>query len=444
MTGANALRPLVRIAWRNVGRHWRHSLGAALSIVVGFVAIGLFEGYLHDLEVIQRDWYIHRGMLGHVVIEQRGASGREGREDPWRFSLHGREQAFIDGYLRTHSSQVATRVRVLQLGGLATTGRAGVMFYAWGVDVREAAALRGEWAWNVTAGRPLHEGQENAVIIGTGLGSLLDCTGPAPAGAIGPDGKPKKVVRPLSCRQNFVQLSSTTEHGQLNVIDPSIVGLFDAGLKDVDTRFAQLPLPLAQQLADTESVTFYAVLLEDESQSPAFIEGLRQSAAQSGLELDIAAWVDHPFAELYRRTDSILAVYRNLVVLIVVTIAGMSVLTTMLKSVNERIREIGTLRSLGFRRRHILVLFSAESALLALGSSLVGFLATVAIARLINGANLSYDGGVATTPIPLTVSVVPAACVFAVAFLSGVAVLAALLPARRASRLGIPDALGHV
>ena len=50
----------------------------------------------------------------------------------------------------------------------------------------------------------------------------------------------------------------------------------------------------------------------------------------------------------------------------------------------------------------------------------------------------------AATPIPLTVSLVPRACLFAVVFLSGVAWLAALMPARRAARLSIPDALGHV
>lgn len=440
---SSAARPLVLIAWRNVRRHWRHSLGAALSIVVGFVAIGLFEGYLHDLEAIQRNWYIHRGMMGHVIVEHRGASGSNGREDPWKYALHGSEQAFVDGFLRKHDSAIATSTRVLQLGGLASTGRSGVMFFAWGVDVPQAATLRRDWAWNVTAGRPLHEAPENAIIIGNGLGALLDCSGPSPIDAIDEDGKPLPAIRPLSCRQSFVQLSSTTERGQLNVIDPTIVGLFDAGLKDVDTRFAQLPLRLAQQLADTDAITFYAVLLRDESQAGTFTQALRDAARQAGFELDVVPWAEHPFAELYRRTDSILAVYRNLVVLIVVTIAGMSVLTTMLKSVNERIREIGTLRSLGFRKRHVLALFSVESAILALCASAVGLGATVALTQLINRAHFSYDGGVAATPIPLSVSLVPGACAFAVLFLSGVAVLAALLPARRAARLAIPDALGH-
>ena len=145
-------------------------------------------------------------------------------------------------------------------------------------------------------------------------------------------------------------------------------------------------------------------------------------------------WDEHAIAELYRRTQSILSIYRNLVVLIVVAIADMSVLTTMLKAVNERVRDIGTLRSIGFRRRHVLGLFTTESALLAAVSSCLGFLATWVLVRLINGAGISYSGGVAATPIPLTVNVVPAACVFAVVFLSGVAVLAAILP--RAARPG--------
>jgi putative ABC transport system permease protein len=108
------------------------------------------------------------------------------------------------------------------------------------------------------------------------------------------------------------------------------------------------------------------------------------------------------------------------------------------------VREIGTLRSLGFRRRHVLALFTVESAVLAAVASGVGLAATWTLTRLINAAQVSYDGGVAATPIPLTVSLVPAACLFALVFLSGVAMLAALLPARRAARLGIPDALGHV
>ena len=377
MARASAARPLFRIAWRNVRKHWRHSFGAMLSIVVGFIAIGLFAGYLEDLNALQREWYVHRGMMGHVIVERRGASGSEGRDDPWAYALHAREQAFIDDYLRQRAADVQERMRVLQVVGLASTGRAGVMFVAWGLDAPESAVVRADWAWNVTGGVPLHRAPANAVIVGNGLGALLDCSGPSPLTALGPTGRPTGEARPIRCRQPMVQLSATTERGQLNVIDPAIVGLFDAGLKEIDNKFVHLPLALAQQLTDTEAVSLYAVLLRDGRRLDAFADGLTAAARAAGLDLVAVPWHRHEFAELYRRTDSILNIYRNLVVLIVVTIAGMSVLTTMLKAVNERVREIGTLRSLGFRRRHVLALFTIESALLAVVSSALGFLGMI-------------------------------------------------------------------
>lgn len=440
---ASASRPLLRIAWRNVRRHWRHSLGAILSIVVGFVAIGLFEGYLADLEAIQREWYIERAMTGHVIVERRGASESQGRRDPWAYTLDRDAQAFVDAYLEERGAAVVTRMRVLQIGGLASTRRSGVVFVAWGLDVPEGTVLRGNWAWNVTAGLPLHRADPASVILGNGLGGLLGCTGPPPETAIGSDGRPTGELRPVACERSRVQLSATTEHGQLNVVEPTIVGLFDGGMKEIDSRWVHMPLALAQRLADTDAVTMYAILLRDDRQAPAFAAALQARARDQGLDLEAVPWQEHVFAEIYRRTTSILSIYRNLVVLIVVTIAGMSVLTTMLKAVNERVREIGTLRSIGFRRRHVLALFGAEAALLAAISSGAGLLATWGLVRLINAAGLTYSGGVAATPIPLTVSLVPAACLFALVFLSGVAVLAALLPARRAARLSIPDALGH-
>ena len=74
LASVTAWRPVARIAWRNVRRHWRHSLGSLLSIVVGFLAIGMFEGYLGDLEDLQANWYVQRSMMGHVIVEERSAS----------------------------------------------------------------------------------------------------------------------------------------------------------------------------------------------------------------------------------------------------------------------------------------------------------------------------------------------------------------------------------
>ena len=122
----------------------------------------------------------------------------------------------------------------------------------------------------------------------------------------------------------------------------------------------------------------------------------------------------------------------------------MSVLMTMMKAVSERTREIGTLRSLGFLRRHVLALFMLEAALLAMLASAVGVILTLGATLAINHLGITYKGGMAVEAIPLAVQVVPGAYLFAVGFLSLVAMAAAIVPARRGARLAIPDALGHV
>ncbi len=437
--------PLARIAWRNVRKNWRHSLGSMLSIVVGFVAIALFQGYLADLEDIQARWNEQRSMLGSVIVEKRGASGSEGRQDPLAFLLTREDQSFLDAFLRARAPDVVARMRVLQVSGLASAGRTGVMFVAWGHDVEEGARMRGAWTWNAVAGRPLHLAAPGAVLLGGRLGRLLDCEGPPVTSAVGPGGGFIAAERPFSCRQPRVQLAATTASGQLNAVDPNVAGLSDAGLGELDSRFVLMPLPLAQRLLDTDAISFYTVALAgDVAASRRFASTLNAASRARGLDIVATPWREHTYGELYRRGMGVLGAYRVLVILVVVAIAGMSVFTTMLKAVNERVREIGTLRSLGFRRRQVVRLFTLEGGLLALVSSAVGLVVAAIACVCVNAAGVTYSAGVASQPIPLTVSLLPGMAIAATLFLTGVGVFASFFPARRASRLPIPDALGQV
>ncbi len=438
-------QPLLRIAWRNVRKNWRHSLGSLLSIVVGYVAIVLFQGYLGDLENIQALWNEQRAMLGSVLVEKRGASSSEGRQDPMSFLLAPREQSFVEDFLRRHASEVKVRMRILQVAGLASAGRSGVMFVAWGHDVEEGARLRGPWTWNAVAGRPLQLAPPNSVLLGGRLGRLLDCQGPPVTTVVRPDGGFVAEERPFNCRQPQVQLAATTRTGQMNAVDPAVAGLFDAGLGELDSRFVLMPIALAQQLLDTDYISFYSVAVAGSTEDAGRFSGeLNAAARQAGLDITATPWRQHMYGELYRRGMAVLGTYRVLVILVVVTIAGMSVFTSMLKAVNERVREIGALRSMGFRRRQVVRLFTLEGALLSAVSSLAGLGVGVLCVQAINRAGLTYNAGLASQPIPLTIGLLPSTLAGAMFFLSAVGVVAAFFPARRAARLPIADALRQV
>ncbi len=438
-----AATTLVRMAQRSALRNWRHSLGTVLAIAVGFVAIGLFEGYLADLTHAQGEALSKQGMFGDLLIERTGASSSAGREDPWAFHLSVEEQRFIDAYLAAHAHEVRVRARGLEVSGLASTGEAGALFLGWGFDVAEGATLREEFAWNAVAGRPLQLAGPQAVLLAQGLGRALDCAAPADPGARGPEGHLVAQARPFTCRQPRVQLSATTASGRLNVAEVEVAGLYSAGLQELDARLAQLPLAQAQRLLDTTGVSRVVVGLSPGVDAASFATALTDAAAARGLPVTATRWQDHAVGELYRRGLDLLGVFRSFVVLVVVSIAALSVLMTMMKAVSERTREIGTLRSLGFLRRHVVTLFVLEAGWLAGLASIVGAAATLALTAAVNHLGVTYKAGILADAIPLAVRVVPGAYGFAVAFLSSVAMVAAVVPARRAARMVIPEALGH-
>lgn len=115
----------------------------------------------------------------------------------------------------------------------------------------------------------------------------------------------------------------------------------------------------------------------------------------------------------------------------------------MMKTVRERTREIGTLRSLGYLQRHILAMFATEAALLALLAGFIGLCTSVATTLAINAATITYRGGLLAEAIPLRIGYSVSAYLWGFVFLSVVAVLAALAAAARVAHMRIAEALSE-
>jgi putative ABC transport system permease protein len=116
---------------------------------------------------------------------------------------------------------------------------------------------------------------------------------------------------------------------------------------------------------------------------------------------------------------------------IALVVGGIGIANTMLVSVRERVREIGTRKAIGARRRDISRQFLVEAVIVTLGGAVVGVLIGVAI----------------TGPVGATVGVPASPTLFGItlAFCSAllVGVLAGWWPARQASRLDPVEALRH-
>jgi putative ABC transport system permease protein len=110
---------------------------------------------------------------------------------------------------------------------------------------------------------------------------------------------------------------------------------------------------------------------------------------------------------------------------------------TMAMSVRSRTREVAVLKTLGFTRRRVLSMFISESVAVALSGGLLGvFVARFVIAWLTH----RFIGlGI---PLDMKVNLITASIALAVAGILGI--VSGYLPAYRASRMNIVDALRYI
>ena len=129
------------------------------------------------------------------------------------------------------------------------------------------------------------------------------------------------------------------------------------------------------------------------------------------------------------------------------TIVLFAVVNTMTMNVVERTNEIGTIRAMGVRRNGIRAQFVLEGFLLGAIGATIGVVIACIVVPLINHAGLMWTppGNSAAIPFRLLLPTAkPALLIGTWLGLVVVATIAALLPANRAARLPVVDALRHV
>ena len=140
-------------------------------------------------------------------------------------------------------------------------------------------------------------------------------------------------------------------------------------------------------------------------------------------------FVDERVAEI----DGIINVlYALLALSVIVSLFGM--VNTLVLAVYERTREIGMLRAVGLTRRQTRRMIRHEGVVTALIGAALGLPIGIALAGAVTHALADYD-------VSLSIPVGSLVVFAVIAIIAGVA--AAVLPARRASRLNVLEALQY-
>jgi ABC-type lipoprotein release transport system permease subunit len=230
----------------------------------------------------------------------------------------------------------------------------------------------------------------------------------------------------------------------VNTSDGSVVqqnftirGIYATNTPSYDETTVFLPLAKAQaitQAGDHASLIF--ILLKDTNQSAAVVQALQSSEYKTLTFADM-----NP---LLMSIEDLSNSFMIILYLIVLGVTATVIVNTLVMSVFERTREIGILAALGMRGGRIMSMFFAESCLLAFGGIAIGLAIGIPLVTWLGEVgipipnigttafligrriytNLSLQDGVTLSVLALMVSL-----------------LAALYPARLASRMEPVEAL---
>ena len=216
--------------------------------------------------------------------------------------------------------------------------------------------------------------------------------------------------------------------GQQNTAVVNIVGIFELGVRELDSRYVYLDLKQAQSLLDLPGgVTVIDLRVAD-------IFAAEQIAAQVGrlTSLKAESWIETNAQLMNALTAQSLST--NMIIVFVAISVAFGIASVLSVSVVQRTREIGILRATGATRQQVLRVFLIQGALRGLLGSVFGIAASYGLVWVFN----SFGPGLFYIPVPRVLVVVT----LILATLTGV--LAAAVPSRRAARLDPVEAIRYV
>lgn len=401
---------MLKLAFRNLFRHRGRTALTLSAIIFGAVSLVLSGGFVEDIFVQLQEGTVNSG-LGHAQIYRTGHH-ELGRRDPYGYMLENSESVAKEVRALPHVLEVMAR---LNFSGTLSNGRADIPILGEGVEPQREPAVGG--FVQVVDGRRLDADDHYIMEIGQGVARALK---------VGPG--------------DFVTLLTATPDGALNSLEFEIGGVLRSHSIEYDARLVRVPLDAARELLDTPAVHSLVVALSDARHTDTVVTAIRHMLPAS--EYDTMAWYE--LADFYQKTVDLYGRQFAVLQLVILVMVALGVVNSVNISIFERTGELGTLRALGNRSRDLSRMLVLENALLGIIGGLIAIPLGLLLAAIISFAGIpmppppNMDVGYTATLRPTGEHLVMAFLVAA-----GASTLAAVLPARRVSRMPIVEALRH-
>ncbi len=398
----------VRVAVRNLRRNRNRTLVALLTVASGLIAYLLAGGFIEWIFENMRESTI-RSQLGHVQIVKPEYFVK-GIADPYSFLLPAKSTELESIKQLPEVVSVAQR---LAFSGLSSHGDNTVSFIGEGIEPEPEAVVSDQI--RIRSGKNLSSASEKAALLGEGLAKNLGVT-----------------------PGDTIVLLVTAANGTPNAIELKVAGTFFTSAKEFDDSALRISIDLARKLMRVSSATSWVLLLDDTKKTGEIVKKLRLTLPATTFE--VIPWTD--LADFYNKTVVLFGKQINLMKSIIALIIILTISNTQTMSVLERTTEIGTIMAIGLRRSEVLRMFIIEGILIGIFGGIVGVVIGYGIAEILSYVGIpmppppGMDTGF-TAQINVTFPLVIDA--LALAFVT--TLIASIMPAWKASRMNVVDAL---
>jgi putative ABC transport system permease protein len=446
---------LLKIAARNILRNVRRSAMTMAAIAVGAVAMLVFGSFMAFVVIGYRTGVVES--VGHLAVFKSGYI-EVGSGNPGGYGIADYDRVMKlmrdDPVVGPRTAIITPTVTLYGLAGNYVVDTSKT-FLGIGVIPSDHARMALWNEYNLRyPGRPpldLADDAPTRGVIGYGLARILGLCAPlhVPNCHALPSAKKggSSDQAHAAAAPPRLDLLAATAGGAPSVVAMTVAQAQNQAVKELDDSLVMMHLALAQQLlfgTGEKKVTSLVLQLHHTDDIGTVRARLMAIFKDNNLPLEIRDYSQ--LTPQYNETVGLFGAIFAFIVVVMGVIVLFTVINTMSMSVIERTNEIGTTRALGVRRAGIRREFLLEGALLGFIGATVGVALAAAVCALINHSGLTWNPPGQTTPIPFRVLFTgfPAMIVATWLGLILVATIAALIPADRAARMPVVDALRHI
>lgn len=416
---------LIKISVRNLFRNRRRTLITLFILVMssgGLVAMG---GFFDHLLFLLREAYIRTG-TGHIQLSEKNYS-KKGSTQPFEYLLE--DYPRLKRQLKKNPS-VRHLAPMLNFGGMLTNEDTSIPVLAIGVDpevdieMGNISGVKGKQNYIIMKqGEYLSAEEPNGIIIGEDMKNALGVE-------VG----------------DTVYFITTQRLGAVEGAEFHIRGVYQAAFKELGERMIKMPLATAQKIwAIPDQVHTINVYLENTEQTEAVKAQLAASPDLKDWPLDLIPWSE--LGHAYQQSVAFLTRIYRILQAIICIIIFFSIANTINMNLLERIKEYGTMMAIGCNRGTIFSVILTEAGFLGLLGGVLGLIFAILTAEIISHSGLTIPPPPMTatsTNLLLRILLGPRLLIetFWIIFLA--TLLSAIIPAIRAIRFRIVQALGYV